>query len=250
MTLDLAFFAIAIPAVLFAGISKGGFGSGAAFAATPALALILDPFAALGLMLPLLMLMDAGGLRAYWGQWHWPSARALLIGSLPGVGLGVALWRVADPDLFRLLIGAIALLFVAFQLAQKRRWIRPPSRELGTGAGIGAGVAAGFTSFISHAGGPAAAVYLLSQRIGKTEYQATTVLLFALVNLLKVGPYAGLGIFTRETLIANLFLAPVALAGVWLGVWMHRAVSERLFFGLTYVFLVGAGLKLIWDALT
>ena len=58
MELDTTFFALAVPAVLFAGISKGGFGSGAAFAATPILALILEPAQAVGLMLPLLMLMD------------------------------------------------------------------------------------------------------------------------------------------------------------------------------------------------
>ena len=30
--MDLMFFTVAIPAVIFAGISKGGFGSGVAFA--------------------------------------------------------------------------------------------------------------------------------------------------------------------------------------------------------------------------
>ncbi len=38
MELDAQFFMVAIPAVLFAGISKGGFGSGAAFAAASILA--------------------------------------------------------------------------------------------------------------------------------------------------------------------------------------------------------------------
>lgn len=249
MTLDLVFFAVAVPAVLFAGISKGGFGSGASFAATPALALILDPAVALGLMLPLLLLMDFSALRPYWGRWHWPSARALLIGSVPGVLLGLALWRVADPDLFRFLIGAISIGFVVFQVGRARGWIRPPAREMGTVAGIVTGAGAGFTTFVSHAGGPVAAVYLLSRQITKTEYQATTVLVFWIINLMKIGPYAGLGIITRESLWANVLLAPVAVAGVFLGVWAHRAVPERVFFGLTYVFLVGAGLKLIWDAL-
>jgi uncharacterized membrane protein YfcA len=244
------FFALAVPAVLFAGISKGGFGSGVSFAAVPMLALILDPFAALGLMLPLLFLMDFAALPPWWGKWHWPSARAMMIGAVPGVVLGIALWRVADPDLFRLLIGGIAIAFVAFQVGRGQGWIRPPARELGAGAGIFTGVVAGFTSFISHAGGPAAAVYLLSKPITKTEYQATTVILFWAINLLKVPAYATLGIFTAESLIANLWLAPVAVAGIWLGVWLHRIVPERLFFGATYVFLVCAGAKLIWDALT
>jgi hypothetical protein len=244
------FFALAVPAVLFAGISKGGFGSGASFAATPMLALILDPRAALGLMLPLLFLMDFTALRPWWGKWHWPSARAMMIGAVPGVVLGLALWRVADPDVFRLLIGAVAIFFVVFQVGRARGWIRPPARELGAKAGIVTGVVSGFTSFVSHAGGPAAAVYLLSKPITKAEYQATTVIVFWVINVLKFGPYALLGIFTQESLIANLWLAPVAMAGVWMGVWLHNIVPERLFFGATYVFLLGAGTKLIFDALT
>lgn len=250
MAFDAVFFALAIPAVLFAGVSKGGFGSGASFAATPIMALILEPGVALGLMLPLLMLMDFGALRPYWGGWHWPSARAMILGAVPGVLLGVALWAVAPPDAFRLLIGVIAIAFVVFQIGQRTGAIRPPAREFGPRAGVFAGAVSGFTSFVSHAGGPAAAVYLLSRRLSKTEYQATTVLVFWVINLFKFGPYAALGIFTADTLLAGLILAPVAVAGVFLGVWMHKAVSERAFFGLTYVFLTGAGAKLIWDALT
>ena len=43
LVLDPTFFAIAGPAVMFAGISKGGFGSGAAFAAASLLALVVEP---------------------------------------------------------------------------------------------------------------------------------------------------------------------------------------------------------------
>ena len=152
-------------------------------------------------------------------------------------------------DAIRLLIGAVSLGFVAFRGASAMGLLRP-SRPLSDRAGMLAGGVAGFTSFVSHAGGPPAAVYLLSRPLTKTEFQATTVLVFWLVNLLKFPPYAGLGIFTRQTLLADLLLAPPAFAGVWLGIWMHRRVSGRLFFALTYVFLTCAGLKLIWDALT
>ena len=44
------------------------------------------------------------------------------------------------------------------------------------GAGVTAGLVAGFTSFVSHAGGPPAAVYLLSRKLDKTAFQATTVI--------------------------------------------------------------------------
>ena len=109
---------------------------------------------------------------------------------------------------------------------------------------------AGFTSFVSHAGGPPAAVYLLSLKPDKTEYQANTVLIFTAINVFKFVPYAYLGMFTTETFKANLALAPFALLGAWLGVKAHHMVPERAFFLLTYVLLVLTGSKLIWDGLT
>lgn len=250
ITFDWTFFLFAIPAVVFASVSKGGFGSGAAFAATPILALVLDPAAALGLMLPLLMLVDVATLGPYWKQWDGPTARRLILGAAPGVALGALLYRAANPDVFRLLIGGIALAFVAWQFAVRARLIRFRARPFSPGAGIGAGVAVGFTSFISHAGGPPVAVYMLAQGLGKTAFQATTVLVFWAINILKFIPYTFMGIFTWDTLKADLMLAPVALIGAWLGVRAHRLVPEKLFFGITYVLLVVTGSKLIWDALT
>lgn len=250
MTFDLTFFALAIPAVIFAGISKGGFASGAAFAATPILALVLEPGQALGLMLPLLMLMDVAALKPYWGKWHAPSARALIMGALSGVALGAALYTVVSADMFRLLIGMVAVAFVIFQISRMRGWLVIRPRPVTMAAGLLAGVATGFTSFISHAGGPPAAIYLLAQGIGKTTYQATTVITFWVVNMMKFVPFLFLGIFTTDTFKANLMLAPFALLGSWIGVKAHHLVSERVFFGLTYVLLSVTGTKLIWDALT
>ena len=250
MTPDLAVLAVAVPAVFFAGMSKGGFGSGAAFAATPLLALVVEPAVALGLMLPLLMLIDLVTLRSYWRGWHGPSAAALILGGLPGVALGAGLYSVADPDVFRVLIGAIALGFVAWQIAGRRGLIRLPMAPFRWSTGLATGAAAGFTSFVSHAGGPPVAMFLLSQGLGKTVYQATTVVAFWAINILKAVPYAALGFFTAETLVLNLWLAPVAVLGALAGVRAHHAVSERLFFGITYTLLTITGSKLIWDALT
>lgn len=250
LELNLEFFAIAGPAVVFAGISKGGFGSGAAFAAAAILALVVEPGLALGVMLPLLMLVDVATLRPYWRKWSWPDAKVLIVGGVPGVILGAALYSVADADLFRLLIGVISIGFVLWQIAQARGLIRPFRERLPIWAGWLAGAVAGFTSFVSHAGGPPAAVYLLSQRLSKTQFQGTTVLLFWAINIVKFIPYAFLGLFTLETLKANMVLAPFALFGAWLGVKAHHLVPEWLFFRITYILLTVTGSKLIWDALT
>ncbi len=245
MTDSLIFWGLAPVAVLFAGVSKAGFGSGAAFAGAAVLALILPPTQALGLMLPLLMLVDLATLRPYWRKWHWPEARVLIFGGIPGVAVGVMLFRVADDNMIRLLIGVVSLAFVGFQLWPTRGARKP----LPVGAGMLAGVAAGFTSFVSHAGGPPVAVFLLSRGMGKTAYQATTVLVFWAINIAKFVPYVFLGVFTAETLRAGVLLAPFALVGAWVGLRLHHAVSERVFFTFTYLLLTLTGVKLIFDAL-
>ncbi len=245
MTDSLIFWLLAPVAVMFAGVSKAGFGSGAAFASAVVLALILPPAQALGLMLPLLMLIDLATLRPYWRKWSWPDARVLILGGLPGVAGGVALFRVANDDVLRLLIGAVSLGFVIWQV-----WPRAVARQkMPVWAGLLAGAVAGFTSFVSHAGGPPAAVYLLSRGLSKTAYQASTVLAFWAINIAKFVPYAFLGVFTFETLRAGAILAPFALFGAWVGVKLHHAVSERVFFALTYALLTITGVKLIFDAL-
>lgn len=246
---DIGTIALGALAAIFAGVSKGGFGSGAAFASVSMLALVLPPGQALGIMLPLLMLIDAVTLRPYWRRWSWPDTRTLLLSGILGTALGAALYTVADADLFRLLIGGISLGFVGWQFGTRAGLIRVCDRPLPGWAGVLAGIVAGFTSFVSHAGGPVAAVFLLSQRLDKTTFQATTVLLFATLNVVKVVPYAYLGIFTAHTLMFDLFLAPFAILGAWLGVKAHWLVSERMFFAITYVALSLTGVKLIWDAL-
>jgi uncharacterized membrane protein YfcA len=249
LELSLGFFLVAGPAVIFAGISKSGFGSGAAFASASILALVVQPGLALGVMLPLLMLVDAATLRPYWGKWNLRASLLMIFGGLPGVALGAALFARADADVFRVLIGVISVAFVLWQVAGAR-WTRVMSRAMPDWMGVLLGTVAGFTSFVSHAGGPPAAVYMLSLRPGKTEYQASSVLIFTAINIAKFVPYAFLGMFTLQTGLANLVLAPFALVGAWLGVKAHHLVPERAFFQLTYVLLIITGSKLIWDGLT
>ena len=249
MYLNPEFILIAAFATVFAGISKGGFGSGAAFASAAILATIIEPGSAIGIMLPLLILMDLGSLKPYWKKWSSRESWILVVGSIPGVILGAVLYSNVSADFFRFLIGIICLAFVLWQALQKWNIIQKPIRPFSDFYGFVLGCFAGFTSFISHAGGPPAAIYLLSKKSTKTEYQATTVIVFWAVNLAKAVPYTFLGLFTLETLFIDLILSPFALLGVWIGVKAHYMISERLFFSFTYILLTITGARLIWVAL-
>lgn len=248
MTLDLTFLLFAVPAVLLAGLGKGGMGDIGAFLATPLVAIAAGPAGAIGFMLPLLMVMDIGAVRAYWGRWDGPSVRLLLLSALPGVALGALFYRLTDPALLGLALGLMALAFLLWKALLALGLLRL-GRQFGPGVAVAAGVAAGFTSFVAHAGGPPVSVYLLGRGLSKTAYQATAVAVFWGINLAKAVPYAFLGIFTADSLTASAALLPVALLGVWLGIKAHGRIPERLFFGATYLTLGAAALKLIADGI-
>ena len=65
---DPLFYALAIPAVVALGLSKGGF-AGVGQMATPLLALAMPPLEAAAILLPIMMVQDAAALWVYRKDW-------------------------------------------------------------------------------------------------------------------------------------------------------------------------------------
>jgi hypothetical protein len=244
---DPLFYLVAIPAILLVGISKGGFGGGVGLIGTPMVALVTTPTRAAAILLPILCAMDIVGVIAYRRSWDPVNMRILVPASVVGILLGTATFRYLDENLIRLLIGTLALAFVL------RYWLasgvptepKAPDRRAGS---VWAAIS-GFTSFVAHAGGPPLSVYLLPQQMDKTLFVGTTVIYFTFVNYLKLIPYSFLGQFSGENLVTSLLLSPLAPLGMWLGIWLHRRIDERLFYQTVYLMLAVVGLKLLYDGL-
>lgn len=246
---DLTVYIVAGIAVLVAGISKGGFGAGLGFLATPFLALAVTPAQAAAIMLPVLILIDQVGMVSYWRKWRWSVVWPVLISGVVGIALGALVFGSVSADVLRLGLGMIALGFLLFQLAQKRGWTPQSSGRRGIRAAIW-GTASGFTSTVSHAGGPPITIYLIGEKLDKTTYQGSSVLIFWCLNLMKLGPYAALGVMDLSSLTLSLQIAPAAIAGVLIGVWAHKRVPDWLFYRMIVVLLAITGTKLIWDGLS
>jgi uncharacterized membrane protein YfcA len=244
---DPWFYVVAVPAVTMFGISKGGFGAGFGVVAVPLVALVMSPIQAAAILLPILCLMDLFAIWAYWGRWVWPELRLLVPASLIGIGIGTLLFGYMSPAIIRLILGFIAIVFTLnhwFHLTTKGNLERPVYPPL---IGTIAAATAGFTSFIAHAGGPPLDMYLLRRRLDRTAFVGTTVIFFAIVNYVKLVPYAWLGQLDFGNLSTSLVLAPLAPIGIGLGVWLHKRVSDRIFFQVVYTMLFFVGLKLVYD---
>ena len=250
----VAFYPVAAIAVLLTGISKGGFAGGAAGLGVPLMALFVDPSIAAGIMLPILCAMDLFTVHAYRGKWSTRHVVALVPGSLLGIGLGGLAFGVLSADAVRLIVGVISVVFAINQgfgitqrLASRIAAERAPP---GKAAGVFWGTASGFTSTLAHAGGPPFSIWMLPQGLDRTTLVATSAVFFLVVNYVKIIPYAMLDQLNTGNLAVSLVFAPLAPAGIWLGVWLHRRISDRTFYQVSYVLLFVTGVKLVWDAVT
>jgi uncharacterized membrane protein YfcA len=110
------------------------------------------------------------------------------------------------------------------------------------------GTVMGFSSFVSHSGGPPYQVYVLPQRLPKTVYAGTTTIVFAAVNAVKLVPYWALGQLNPANLRTSLWLMPIAVGGTFAGVRLVRVLPQRLYFAIVQTLLLLVSIKLVFDA--
>jgi len=243
---DPATLLAGLAAVGLVGLSKGGLGGAFALMGVPVLSLVMPPVQAAALLLPLLLMMDAVGL------WTWRGFfdRATLVSMLPAAVVGIAvggLTAAVTPEaLVRLLVGVVALAFVARSLRPVRADAdRAPSR---VSAWLWGGVA-GFTSFVAHAGGPPYQVHTLPLRLDPRVYTGTAVIFFAVVNVVKVIPYAALGQLDGRTLLSAVVLLPPAVVSVLVGAAVVRRMRSEVFYPFMLGMVALVGLRLVYDGL-
>ena len=243
---DPWFYAVAVPAVLLMGLAKSGFLMGFGSLATPLLALALPVPQAAAVMLPLLLVMDATGIKQLWRLRDRALLRLLVPAGLIGTAVGTLLFGLLSGKTVAAVVGILTLLFLAQRvLFPPRRDAPPPPRAVGFVLGI----AGGFTSFVAHAGSPPLAAYVLPLRMEPLRYTATMAVLFGVINLSKWIPYAGLGLFDTRILLTALVLIPLAPLGVWLGIWATRRIPSDWFYRVAYSGMFFTGIKLLWDGL-
>jgi len=242
---DPYFYMVTIPAVLLMGISKSGFGAGFGSLAVPMMALAVTVPQAAAILMPVLLVMDILGMAAFRKDFDMKLLRFLLPWGLVGIGVGTLLFKVLKAQVVAGLVGAFTLLFLAQRVAFPPKPDSPPPPKW-LGAILTA--TAGFTSFIAHAGGPPVNAYVIPMRLSPVRFTATMAFFFFVINLSKWIPYAWLGLLDWRNMATSLVLLPIAPIGVWVGVWLARRISQRLFYGFLYAGMLLTGLKLLWDA--
>ncbi len=244
---DLGFWILAILAVWVTGVSKSGFAGGVGVIAVPLLALYIDPRQAAAIMLPLLVLMDAVSMKAWWGKLNLTQYRRLIGPACIGIAIGYFTFDLLNADLIKIVLGVLSIVFCLWGFASNLQLGETKTGNLWIARLCG--TITGFTSFLAHAGGPPLNLYLLPLRLPRPEYLATVIFTIATVNLVKLVPYAMLGQLNGDNLLISLILMPVAWLGAKYGIRLQAVISDQWFYRIIYSALGLIGAKLLLDTL-
>jgi len=245
MTGDVLFYALAVVASFVVGASKGGLPM-VGILGVPVLALSISPVTAAALLLPIYIVSDMVGLWAYRRAFDRRNLMILIPAATLGIGIGWATASITSERLVTFLVGVIGLAYFINVLLKRGN---AAARPADVPRGVFWGTLTGFTSFVSHSGGPPYQMYVLPQKMDKMVFAGTSTILFAVVNIIKLLPYWALGQFNAGNLKLAALLSPVAIAGALLGYRITTILPEKLFFRLVEVALAIVSVKLIFDAL-
>lgn len=238
------FWGLAVLAASLVGMGKGGVPI-VGMLAVPVMALVMNPVAAAGMLLPVYVVSDMFGLYAYRHAFDRRVLAILVPGAVVGIGIGWATASMVPEAAVTLLVGVIGLAFALNLILRKPVVAEPRKPEVAKG--LFWGTVTGFTSFVSHAGAPPYQVYTLPLGMTKAVFAGTSTIAFTVINAVKLVPYYALGQLSLSNLkMAAILSVPAAIA-VFAGVRLVRVMPERLFFRLVTWALALISLKLIWD---
>lgn len=246
--LDPVFYLAAVPAVILYGLAKGGFGGAIGMMAVPLMSLVMSPIQAAAILLPVLVVMDVVSIYAYRGVFDAKSLKLLIPAGILGLCVGWATAAYVNEAEVRLLIGVISILFVLDHLLGEALRKRAASSHNPPKA-VFWGTIAGFTSFVSHSGGPPFQLYMVPLHLAPRIFVGTSALFFFSMNVIKLFPYFMLGEFDTSNLSTSVVLFPLAILSTFAGVWLIKVINQKLFYRLIYLFMAIVGAKLVWDGL-
>ncbi|CAM4297287.1 sulfite exporter TauE/SafE family protein [Vibrio neonatus] len=240
---DYYFYLTAIPAVLVYGIGKGGFGGGLGVIAVPLIALTIPPFQAASILLPILCVMDIFAVKHHHRNCDYKELKMIFPYAFIGILIGSVIMGVVSDKVVEISIGAVSLLFCV------QYYLVGPAKSSGK---ISCGIwstLSGISSTMIHAGGGPISIYLLPKNLNKMVLVGTMAVLFAIMNLIKLIPYAYFGQFDSQNLLTSLVLLPLAPIGVKLGVYLLNIASQQQVYRICYFLLLLSGAKLLHSGL-
>lgn len=213
----------------------------------PLFALLFGAKYSTGIVLVLLCFADLVAVIYYRKAFLWHEVKKLLPLSIIGLLLGLFVGNFVDDKAFKISMGVclllgVCIMFYSERISQEKqkmltnkKWYSPLF-----------GLILGFSTMIGNAAGPALSVYMLSKRLDKITFAATSAWFIFILNLSKIP----LQIFVWDNLswtgfYLNLLALPFILLGGYIGVKIVKILPEKAFRYLIISLVILASILLI-----
>ncbi|MBU0483768.1 MAG: sulfite exporter TauE/SafE family protein [Proteobacteria bacterium] len=167
----------------------------------------------------------------------------LLIGCLPGIGVGIYLLTNIDAATFKLSMGIMLIAYSMYNLT-----CHPQPRKLSNIWAYLAGFGTGAISAAFSAGGPPAIIYTTLTGWSKDQMKATLSVFFFLGGIAAAMAHLYAGLTTISLLKYLIWTIPAVISGVFLGSRLYRRFKTREYIKIVLCVLILMGVMMIRSA--
>jgi uncharacterized protein len=238
-------------ALLLFGAVAGGFVSGLAGFGTALMALgiwlyVLPPAVAVPLVLICSLIAQSATLPSMWRSFNFTLIWPFLIGGLAGVPIGTILIARADPQIFKLSIGALLLVFpVLLYLQQTPMTVRAGGRLADGVVGFAGGILGGLAGL----SGPLPILWASVRGWTKHERRGIFQIFNSAVLATALCIQTASGLVELKVIWLAVLAFPGTMAGTWLGARTYHTLDDRNFRDVVLALLFLSGAGLMWSVL-
>ena len=228
---------MAMAVAALAGLVRGFSGFGGAMIYMPLVAAVYDPRIAAVTILLVDFVCSSPFAIPEMRRCNWREVVPISIAMAVGVPFGTWALIALDPLALRWFISIVVLALLP-PLALGWRFQQQPGIAVTIAVGLFSGVSAGAVQIA----GPPVILYWLSRAGSAISVRANIMVFFLICGVVLVAVYAYEGLFTAQALALVLLLGIFYLAGVGLGSWFCRGVSDAVYRRIAYFIIALAAL--------
>jgi hypothetical protein len=231
--------------VFLATLIRSTFGFGEALIAVPLLALFVPIEVATPLAVLISITIAAIVVVQDWSKIHLRSVGWLLVPTLAGIPLGIALLASSHPQAVKALLALILIAFSSyFLIGRSPLHLRDDHRAWLLGCGFLAGILGGAYGM----NGPPLVIYGAMRRWSPQHFRATLQGYFLPASIVTVVGFWFSGLWTRTVTHDYLLSLPATIPAVFLGRWLNHRLREGSYLKYVYAGLLAIGLVLLAQA--
>jgi uncharacterized protein len=224
--LGYAFYALVLVGA-FAVRSAAGFG--AVLIAVPMLAFVMPMSAAVSIGSALTAITSIHHLGRGWRHIAWREFATIALYTAVGIALGFYVFALLNEDVLRRCFGVFLVLYALYALWTAKAPIFLPRRWHGILAAA-TGISGGFIGALFGAGvGPIYVIYFNTLCLEREVFRVTMTTVALVGGLTRITGYAGMGFYSRSTLLLLGIGLPMVVIGSWLGDRIVRRLNPQHF---------------------